>query len=223
MKFDELVSAPREYRRFRFNPTALTLVLALVAVVIGVPYAFKGLAPALTNPFETKEIERPLPPGETPTDEESSPAASTKPAVTPVVASGEQLDPQGDNNEHPEAVHLAYDQDPSTFWFTRTYQSATFAGMGKDGIGFAVKLEKKAPVSTVYLSTNNTGGKVEVRATDPKTPTKGKVLASGPMTDELALELSETVDTEYIVLWFTELPQTPDGKNRVELREITLT
>lgn len=223
LKFDELVSAPREYRRFRFNPTALTLILAVIAVAIGVPYALNGIAPALTNPFATKTIERPLLPGETPTEDDSTPSATEAPVVTPVIASGVQLDPQGDNNEHPEAVHLAYDQDPSTFWFTRTYQSATYQGMGRDGIGYAVKLEQAVPVSTVYLSTNNTGGNVEIRATDPKTPAQGKVLASGPMSAEMTLDLSETVETEYIVLWFTELPQTSNGDNRVELREITLT
>lgn len=229
LKFDELVSAPREYRRFRFNPTALTLVLALVVVVVGVPMALTNLTSGLTNPFADKEIVRPLPPGETATEDEEEPEASTppaettKPPIAPVIASGQQLDPQGDDNEHPEAVDLAFDQDPSTYWFTRTYQSTSFAGMGKDGIGFAVMLEEAAPVSTVYLSTNNSGGNVEVRATDPKNPTKGKVLASGPMEDELTLELSETVETEHIVLWFTELPSTSEGNNRVELREITLT
>lgn len=223
LKFDELVSAPREYRRFRFNPTALTLIIAAVAVVLGVPYALNGIAPALTNPFATKTIERPALPGEDPTNVESTPSATEAPVVTPVIESGDQLDPQGDNNEHPEAVHLAYDQDPSTFWFTRTYQSATFQGMGREGIGYAVKLEQAAPVSTVYLSTNNTGGNVEVRATDPNTPAEGKVLASGPMSAEMTLDLSETVEAEHIVLWFTELPQTSNGDNRVELREITLT
>lgn len=230
LKFDELVSTPREYRRFRFNPTALTLVLALAAVVVGVPMAFTNLTSGFTNPFADKEIVRPLPPGETSPEEEepdsgaSTPAEeTTKPPIAPVIASGQQLDPQGDNNEHPEAVDLAFDQDPSTYWFTRTYQSASFAGMGKDGLGFAVTLEEAAPVSTVYLSTNNSGGNVEIRATDPKDPTKGKVLASGPMEDELTLELSKTVEADHIVLWFTELPTTPEGKNRVELREITLT
>ncbi len=228
LKFDELMTTPREYRRFRFNPTALTLILALAAGVVGVPIALSNLSSGFTNPFASETIERPLPPGETAPEEdpESMPAettTTTTPPIAPVIASGQQLDPQGDENEHPEAVDLAFDQDPSTFWFTRTYQSATFAGLGKDGIGFAVKLEQVAPVSTVYLSTNNTGGNVEVRATDPKDPTKGKVLASAALDNELTLDLSETVEAEHIVLWFTELPSTPDGKNRVELREITLT
>ncbi len=224
MKFEELMSAPSEYRRFRFNPTALTLVLALSAILVGVPIALSTLSSGFTNPFASKDIARPLQPGETPTaqDPGATEEPTTQEAIAPVIASGQAIDPP-DNDEHPEAVDLAFDEDPSTYWFTRTYQSATYAGMGKSGIGFAVTLKQAAPVSTVYLSTNNTGGNVEVRATDPKNPTKGKVLASKPLEAELILDLSETVETEHIVLWFTELPVAPDGQNRVELREITLT
>ena len=225
IKFDELMSAPKEYRRFRFNPTALTLVLAIAMVCFGIFFAFETLSDKVQNPFGAENGERPLDPGL------SSPGATTPevvpptkaPVIAPIIASGKQLDPEGDDNEHPEAVDLAFDQDPSTFWYTRTYKSPTFDGLGKSGIGFAVKLEQKSPVSTVYLSTNNTGGVVEIRATDPSTPAKGELLASVPLDKEMTIQLRTTVETQHIVLWFPELPQTPDGSNRVELSEIALT
>ena len=94
--------------------------------------------------------------------------------------------PEGDaadpNNagEHPELVQLAYDAQPETFWYTRRYNSPQFAGL-KEGIGFAVTLEEKAPVQTVVLDTSVNGGNVVIRATSPDTPLEGEVLASGPL------------------------------------------
>src|SRR5690606_5033970 len=82
-----------------------------------------------------------------------------EPTAAPVIASAVQLDPEGDGDEHPEAVDRAIDGDPSTFWFTRTYVSPTY-GM-KSGIGFAVTLAEPAQVSQVELSLNSTGGLVE--------------------------------------------------------------
>ena len=138
-----------------------------------------------------------------------------------MIASASQLDPDGDDNEHPELVDRAIDQDPTTYWLSRTYRSADFAGMNRRGIGFAVTLEKPAPVSTIYLSTNSVGGKVEVRATSADKPDGGELLFSGKVDLEMELALAKPVSTGEIVLWFTELPQS-EGKNRIEIREISV-
>ncbi|WNB85597.1 hypothetical protein [Cellulomonas sp. ATA003] len=76
-----------------------------------------------------------------------------------MIASGAQLDPPpaGDENEHPEAVDLAIDGDPSTVWYTRTYGTPQFGGL-KDGLGYAVTLAEPAPVSTVTLQVRGSGG-----------------------------------------------------------------
>ena len=67
-----------------------------------------------------------------------------------------------------------------------------------------------------------TGGNVEVRATDPSTPTQGEVLASGPLSPTTVLKLKTPTEARTIVLWFTQLPQNPAGENRVELFEVKL-
>ncbi|MGO1315909.1 MAG: hypothetical protein ACTMIR_02565 [Cellulomonadaceae bacterium] len=229
MSFDELIATPQEYRRFRFDPTAFTLVLVLVAVLVGVFLAFRNVSDGLTSPFADQNTERPVPTD--PTDDgaavdpepETSPAATEEAAARPVIVSGRQLDPQGDGNEHPEAVDRAIDADPASFWFTRTYNSPTFAGMSRTGIGYAVELEEPALVSTIYLSTNNTGGRVEVRAVNPDDPTQGEPLAVAEFAPEMTITLDEPVETQSIVLWFPELPQTSDGSNRVELRDVSIT
>lgn len=203
---------------FRFNPTAMVLVVALVAVLGGVLWSADKLT-GFRSPFQWGSNARPVETGAN--GEPSSPATSTTPPVLPAIDSAQQLDPDGDENEHPEAVSRAIDLDPTTFWYTRTYRSATFAGMNKRGVGIAVTLEKRAPVSTVYIQSNSTGGRMEVRATDPTKPDGGTLLFEGPVAKDMEIALPKPVEAEHIVLWFTELPQT-SGANRAEIREISV-
>ncbi len=118
-------------------------------------------------------------------------------------------------------MQLAIDGDPATAWFTRTYNEADFGNL-KSGIGYAVALAEPATVTTVTLQVLGTGGRVEVRVTDPTTPTQGEVLAEGTLGPETVLTLSAPTEAQNVVLWFTELPQTADGANRLELAEVTL-
>ena len=196
----------------------MVLVVALVAVLGGVLWSVDNLT-GFRSPFQWGSNARPVETGAN--GEPSSPATSTTPPVLPAIASAQQLDPDGDENEHPEAVSRAIDLDPTTFWYTRTYRSPTFAGMGKRGVGIAVTLEKRAPVSTVYIQSNSTGGHMQVRATDPAKPDGGTVLFEGPVAKDMEIALTTPVEAEHIVLWFTELPQT-SGQNRAEIREISV-
>ncbi|HMO10805.1 MAG TPA: hypothetical protein PKB06_04735, partial [Actinotalea sp.] len=142
-------------------------------------------------------------------------------ATAPVITGALQIDPPptGDNNEHPELVGAAIDGDPSTRWYSRTYASPTY-GM-KPGIGFAVTLQEPAVVSTVTVQTTVTGGSVEIRLTDPATPTEGEVLAAGPLSSPTTeFVLTQPTEGAAVVLWFTALPQTSDGRNRVEISDI---
>lgn len=208
-----------DLRTLRFDPTVFTLVLALVLALGGTVWAASNLS-GFRSPFQWGSNARPVP-----TDSSGEPQATatttTAPPVLPVIADVQQLDPDGDENEHPEAASRATDLDPTTYWFSRTYRSATFAGMGKRGIGIAVSLEKPAPVATVYIQSNSTGGNVQVRATDPKKPDEGTVLYEGPVDKDMEIVVPTPVQAEHVVLWFTELPQT-SGQNRVEIREISV-
>lgn len=230
MGFDALLEEPVPLTRRRFNATPVVLGFIGLLVLIGLIWAIKGLtapAPPLggneglglaeeTTGATDDTSAQPEPTATTPAATE--PAAPT--AVAPVIASAQMVDPppDGDDNEHPEAVGLAIDGDPTTFWYTRTYASPTY-GM-KEGVGFAVTLAQPATVTSVRLQVNGTGGEVEVRATDPATPTTGEVLASSALSPETVLTFETPTEAQSIVLWFTALPQTPDGRNRVELLEL---
>ncbi|SDF18528.1 hypothetical protein SAMN04487781_0673 [Cellulosimicrobium cellulans] len=223
--WSEPVPSRRGPRRFNATPIVLVLVLALVVggVVWAVNTAFDGFGPAVqTNEPTAGGSEAPAEGGEgTGSGGEEAPAA---PEVRPMIASGAALDPEGDaagNNdgEHPELASLAYDQQPDTTWISRRYNAADFAGL-RSGIGFAVTLEEKAPVSSIVIDTATNGGNVEIRATSPDTPTEGTVLASGPLSPGATFTFEQPVEAESIVLWFTELPQNPAGEFRAEINEI---
>ena len=220
--FDSLLRSPEPLVKRRFNPTPFVLGIMGILVVVGMVMAWN----ALTRPAPPIGGESGLDLDDYPDLEEEPDAPGPEagngdPTAPPVIASAQMLDPPpgGDDNEHPEAVHLAIDGDPATFWFSRSYASPTY-GM-KPGIGYAVTLAEPAAVSTVTLRVNGSGGVVEVRLVDPAAPADGEPLASGPLSPETVLTFPPTVG-QHVVLWFPALPQTPDGSNRIELYEVAV-
>jgi murein biosynthesis integral membrane protein MurJ len=219
--------------RLSFDPTPWVLGILLLAVVLGLWTAWRTITSPLPPigggqvidvveaPPEA-EGEAPPPEDGAAAPEDGAEAEGAPEVAPPQIASGQQLDPppMGDDNEHPEAVDLAFDGDPSTFWFTRWYANPEY-GM-KPGVGYAVTLVEPTLVAGVTLQMSVNGGLVEVRATDPSTPTEGEVLASGPMSPETVLTFAEPVEAAHIVLWFPTLPQDSDGRNRVVLNEVLL-
>ena len=215
-------SSPAPKRR-GVNPTPIVLGLVVVLVLAGALWAFSQvMSPSDPAPVAGSAAPSQSEGGggaaEEPSDDASSSPSET-PEVRPVIKSGDQLDPEGDG-QHPEAVDLAYDGDPSTFWYTMYFNSPDFAGL-RSGLGYVIELEEPAPVTSITLNTNSSGGHVEVRATSRDEPTSGKVLAEGSFDSETTLDLSEETVADSFVLWITELPQT-NGKNYLELNEIVL-
>ena len=240
--FDEFItrSDDDDGQRRGVNATPIVLTLIALLVIGGLVWAFRSLtAPAppiggdqgfdlteddegdpAAEPDDGQDGEEPAPadPAATPSAEPTQPTSGTP----PVIASAQMIDPPpgGDQNEHPEAVPLAIDGDPTTKWYSRMYTNPAF-GM-KPGIGYAVTLAEPATVTTVTLLVNGAGGNVEIRATDPSTPTEGDVLASGPLEPTTVFTLSQPTEAQHIVVWVTQLPQNPTGENRIELFEIQL-
>ncbi|MEU2198620.1 hypothetical protein [Isoptericola sp. NPDC019482] len=214
-------SSPAPKRR-GVNPTPIVLGLVVVLVLAGALWAVSKVLspsdppPVAETPAATEDAGGAA--AEDPTAEESNEPEET-PEVRPVIESGDQLDPEGDG-QHPEAVDLAYDGDPSTFWYTQWFNGADFAGL-RSGLGYVIELEEPAPVTSITLNTNSEGGHVEVRATSRDKPTDGPVLAEGSFSSETTLDLSEETVADSFVIWITELPTT-NGKNYVELNEIVL-
>jgi hypothetical protein len=206
-------------RRRGVNPTPIVLGLVVVAVLVGAGWAVSRTI----APFEPPLADEPVasapaaPSGGEASQGEEEPAEEPAPEVRPIIAEGAQVDPEGDG-EKPEAVDLAIDGDPSTFWYTYTYNSPQFGGL-KSGVGYEITLRETAPVTKITLTTNSEGGHVEVRQTSADNPTEGPVLASGPFAPTTELTFDEPVEGDSFVLWITEVPNSA-GKTRLELDEI---
>ncbi|PZR53150.1 hypothetical protein DNL40_09130 [Xylanimonas oleitrophica] len=204
------------------NPTPIVLTIVVLGVVLGagwaVSKAFSPLEPAIVDASPTASAPAEGDGGAASGgDSAPTPEEQPTPEARPVIASGQQVSPTG-QPEKPEFEALAVDGDPSTFWYTFTYNSAEF-GRLKPGVGYAITLREPAPVTAITLTTNSEGGHVEVRQTTPDNPTEGPVLASGAFSPTTELTFDEPVVGDQFVLWISELPST-QGRFRLELNEI---
>lgn len=212
-------------RRRGVNPTPIVLGIVIVCVVLGAGWALRNAFTPFEPPIGDPSAAASAPAdasaeAQPPAEGSAAPTEQADPEVRPVISDGDQLDPQGGEHagEHPEAVDLAFDGDPSTFWYTRQYASPQFGGL-KDGVGYVIRLREPAPVTQISLATNSQGGHVEVRKTSGDAPTEGPVLAEGSFGPTVDLTFAQPEVGDSFVLWITELPQT-NGKNYLELDEI---
>ncbi len=210
-------------RRKGVNPTPIVLGLIIVGVIAGALWAVSQALEPFQPPIETS----PTAVAESPQGTEGpagqdSPDETEEPQVRPVIASGDQLDPLVDGDgEHPEAVERAYDADPSTFWYTRTYRNNPAWGGFKAGAGYIVNLREPAPVTNIQLNTNSTGGTWEIRDTTAEDPQGGTLLGTGTFSEVTELELEQPEVLRSFVIWIPELP-TSDGEYRLEITEIVV-
>lgn len=218
------MSTKERAKRFHFNPTPVVLSLMLVLIVVGGIVAkntlFSGYVPAIVQPEGRPGASAGTP--ETPQADDPAAPAAPPVQVSPVITGAEQITTPGNTpDDHPELAQLAVDGDAVTAWYSLTYKTANFGGFNR-GAGLLVTLEKPAPISRVFLSTNNTGGNVEIRATTASDPTGGTLLASGPLQPETTFTIDPAVETSTLVVWFTELPQVSSGENRAHIYEIAV-
>jgi len=212
----------------RRRQSTIALVALAALVVIGLAFAVSSL-----STFGGGDRERvPLPPAAQPTEDTPEPSAepteeqteepTEEPSAEPPQIQGVRtLDPQGDGQENDDQATRAIDEDPGSTWNSETYNSAALGGL-KDGIGFVLDLGRDSAVAGVDLVTRGSGGAVEVRTAPGPGLDGSEVVATADLTgDQVAIDLPEGTETQFVVLWFTELPDTGDGF-RVELASATV-
>jgi hypothetical protein len=211
----------------RFDPTRWVIGLVAVAVVVGLVIAIGNVLAPFGSGGDDSAGTTPAPSASAPAPDQSAPAAAEgeqEPApqtAPPVIAAVSSIDPSDGDGEHEELVGRLTDGDPATSWYTHTYNRPDFAGF-KDAVGLVITLQAPATVTSVTLDVNGSGGNVEVRSTDAANPTAGDVLASGPLSAQTVLTLSQPTETQSIVLWFTALAQAPDGANKIEISSLAV-
>jgi hypothetical protein len=141
-------------------------------------------------------------------------------APTLVSPAGVQaLDPQGDGEENDQDAPRAIDGDPASSWQTSRYNSQDF-GRLKTGLGLVFDLGAPADVGAVTITAPGAGGSYEVRVAAGPSFDGSTVIATGQTGDApVVLEPETPVTTQFVVVWFTALPQI-DGEFRAAVSEV---
>lgn len=219
----------------RVNSSKIATFGALgVVVVAGIAAVF-----ALSTPLRNVDIPAPVlsaPPSQeatsTPSDDTSESASASAEASTeaaPVqIVDATLLNPyaakvnptNASAQDNPTLLPRVFDGDPATSWQSWRYNQKNFSGKG--GVGIALKLANATKVRSVTLNVNGEGGQVQWRATTADAPDGGEVIASATLGANTVLSAEKPVETDTVILWFSELPTAADGKNRIDLSEVTV-
>lgn len=121
------------------------------------------------------------------------------------------FDPQGDGEEHEEAVSRPFDGDTSTFWLTQLYRDRTF-GQLKEGVGLIVEFEEPRSIQDIAIDANRTGWALDIFAAD--TAPASLDLWGQPIGSFEELTESEVLDVEdrdvgALLFWVTDLGLDP--------------
>lgn len=192
----------------------LWLVLGLVvvaAIVIGIVVV--NLNAGADSPSPVAESSSPSDSGKEEKKEEKTPKADP-----PKIKTVESLDPEGDGAEHDSETENVI-PDKKGVWNTDRYNSAEFGNL-KSGVGLLFEFEDESTVSKVKVNSENSGGKFEIR--DGDDPADAKTIGEGVFDsdDGVTVELDEDVETESLILWITELPET-DGGYKASINTVT--
>jgi hypothetical protein len=136
------------------------------------------------------------------------------------IAGVQAVDPQGDDSENNDLAARAIDGDTGTAWRSERYDSPAFGGI-KKGVGLALDLGDPTAVATVTLTAPGTDGMVELRAGDSPDYDGSTVVARGRVDGgRVVLTAAKPVQTRYLLVWFTRVPEQEGGERRVLVDEI---
>jgi hypothetical protein len=219
-------AGPRRLLEGQWDTRKIVIAGVAAVVLVGLIFAIVSIftwdfsLPGLSDPEVSASS------SQAPVDHSNEAAAEdgddiATPSEPPKVAAAQALDPFGDGNEHPENVGRVLDGDPNTMWSTRYYAQPT--PWDKPGIGLGITLEKPALVTSIVLDSDDNGGIVEIMTQVPSQSNADVVLGRGTFTGPTTTIVLDTpTELTSFVVWFPELPVATDGKNRVNIREITV-
>nr|WP_139238379.1 protein kinase family protein [Streptomyces aidingensis] len=173
------------------------------------------------------------PPVSQETTEPDDNAPQPSPTPDPVeIAAVHDFDPWGDGQD-PDAVGNVLDGDPETYWQTKNYFGPGFGNL-KEGVGLLLDLGESRSVSAVEVSA--VGGAHDVQlmvpaasagqaggnSTLPSSLDQFAPIAEGSGSS-LSLTTDQPVETRYLLVWLTDLPQGADGNYRGRITDIAVT
>ncbi|UYM07355.1 protein kinase family protein [Solicola gregarius] len=136
--------------------------------------------------------------------------------------------------ENPEDVGNAIDNKPATIWETLYYKSRPDLGGLKSGVGLLVDLGKVQTVDSVDVTLQGGPTAVSIYGADPDlnqppttSPSDADTEFIGGTTYQRVrggqsqlLDFEQPVETRWVLVWLTKLPQDTDGTYRGRIAEI---
>lgn len=184
----------------------IALVLLAVLALVPVAYVVAGL---LQDD------------GDTSTGSGSNGPSDGATVVRTVIATA--FDPHpGDNEEHDSEARLAVDRDPGTSWTTSGYDQNFGPGGLKPGVGLVLDLGSSQAVSSITVTVGGGPTTIQLLAAGETPPTTADGLAKaaeGDGSGTVTLTPQEPLDSRYVVLWLTSVPQV-DGEFRGAIAEV---
>ncbi|UPK75045.1 protein kinase family protein [Nocardioidaceae bacterium SCSIO 66511] len=169
-------------------------------------------------------------------DDSTSTGSNKGTPSQPLLISGvSDFDPESDSQEeNPEQTEYAIDNKPNTVWETLYYESRPDLGGLKSGVGLLVDLGKVRTVDSVDVTMQGGPTGITIYGADPgldQAPTSSPNengsefygSSSFPKvrggTSQL-LDFNQPIDTRWVLVWLTRLPQDTDGTYRGRIAEI---
>jgi hypothetical protein len=159
------------------------------------------------------------------------PGSQTTTATTPrvAVANAISFDPftdDADKQENQELAGRAIDSDRSTFWRTEGYNQNFGEGGYKRGVGLVLDLGRSQEVGQLTLALVPAGGsKLTIYGTNdprPQTFEEGWTKLGEPKTATGTARFDLEGSYQYLLVWFSSLPQDEGGKYRGGIASVNL-
>ena len=132
-----------------------------------------------------------------------------------------------DKQERQDLADRAIDGERSTFWQTEGYNQNFAPGGFKEGVGLVLDLGRSQEVGQLTLSLTPTGGsQVAIYGANgprPETFPEGWKELGGPKPAEGTARFDLQGSHQYLLVWFTSLPQDAAGKFRGGVANVRLT
>jgi hypothetical protein len=122
----------------------------------------------------------------------------------------------GSPDTHADTASAATDGDPSTYWYTQTYNSAQFGGL-MTALGLVLDAGSPVTLTSLTVQTPTPGFTAEIRAGSSQSGPFSPVSSSQTVAGNSATFAVHGAAAQYYVVWITSLP--PGGT--AQISEVT--
>ncbi|MEZ5373499.1 MAG: protein kinase [Microthrixaceae bacterium] len=146
------------------------------------------------------------------------------------IIGAQDVDPDGDDREHPEERANATDGDPATSWSTERYGAADL-GSNKSGVGIAWVVEPSS-IDRLDVNSPTRGWSADVYVLDDQSelvdfdPEAAQLVASlGPVTEQTTQVDLRGTQGEAVLVWITNLGDADPAEDlpySVQISEVSL-